>query len=81
MTVRTEAHVVVGDAVTLQLPQIGIVEALVCEVVFGGFDLSFEPAPKSKLGTYVICSRAPTSGTTTASTTAASTSVSSRSSG
>ena len=54
MTVRTEADVVVGDAVTLQLPQIGIVEALVSEVVFGGFDLSFEPAPKSKLGTYVI---------------------------
>ena len=53
MTIRTDAQVAVDDAVTLQLPQIGIVEALVSGVFVGGFDLSFEPSRRSKLGTYV----------------------------
>ena len=53
MTVLTDAPVSFVDAVTLQLPQIGIVEAVVAEVLDGGFELRFEPAPRSKLGTFV----------------------------
>ena len=53
LVVRTEASVVFADAVILQLPQIGIVEAAVAEVLEGGFRLLFEAAPMSKLGTYV----------------------------
>lgn len=53
MTVLTDAPVGFIDPVTLQLPQIGIVEAIVADVFEGGFELRFEAAPRSKLGTYV----------------------------
>jgi hypothetical protein len=53
VAVRSAATVAVADEVILSLPRIGLVKASVAQAVPGRFDLTFEPAIQSKLGTYM----------------------------
>ena len=53
LIVKTSANVEPMDEVILNLPHLGVLEAVVARVFEGGFELHFDPAPQSKLGILV----------------------------
>lgn len=53
LTLESRATVAFLDEAIVNLPHLGIVEAIVADVSARGFELHFEPAPQSKLGILV----------------------------
>ena len=51
--IRSEASVAFADDVILSMPHIGLLKAVVARTFEGGFEITFEPAPLSKLGLYL----------------------------
>lgn len=53
LTLETQTSVAFLDEAIVNLPHLGIIEAIVADISDGRFELHFEPAPHSKLGIFV----------------------------